>query len=52
MDLVERNSLEKDHHMSQTDDYALPDDLPLDDVDTEGDEDDDEKDEAGSNEPD
>ncbi|HEY8321305.1 MAG TPA: hypothetical protein VIG46_05890 [Candidatus Baltobacteraceae bacterium] len=38
--------------MSQTDDNSLPDDLPLDDVDIEGDEDEDEKDEAGSNNPD
>jgi hypothetical protein len=42
----------EDRHMSQTDDNSLPDDLPLDDVDIEGDEDEDEKDEAGSNNPD
>lgn len=42
--------------MNQIDEKQLPDDLPLDnvsldDVDAEGDEDDDEKDEAGSNDP-
>ena len=51
MDVAQTLTLERDQHMSQTDDNTLPDELPLDDVDTEGDEDEDEKDEAGSNDP-
>jgi len=51
MDVAQTLTFERDQHMSQTDDNTLPDELPLDDVDTEGDEDEDEKDEAGSNDP-